>query len=423
MSTLTAAEPQVALSYRGQSAPEQPISRLMGFALANPDAISLAAGFVDNSTLPVDEVARACADMLADPKLAKASLQYGANAGHALLREQIAHRYFQNDPQRYADSMLLTAGSNQFLQLASECLLEPGDIVLCASPTYFVYLYMLRDLQARPYGIEIDGEGMIPAELDRALAKIESAGELHRVKALYVVPYFDNPSATTMSKERRQEIIAVLDRWRDRAALMLLVDNAYRDLRYEGEDIPSFTDLGAAADRTVETGTFSKNLSPGLRIGWGTPPEPLYRAMERRKSIIDFGSPHFNQVLVSQILKSGRFDQHLAMLKSSYRIKRDAMVTACDEFLGKVDGAKFGSPAGGLYVWLELPERYNLGPSGHVWQRAMDAGVLYVPGEFSYATEGFPVVRSSARLSFGVQSPEKIREGISILADVIQSNP
>lgn len=421
MSIISVAEPKIKLSHRGQTAPEQPISRLMGLALSNPGAISLAAGFVDNATLPVTEIATACGNLLADPQRSIAALQYGSNAGHAELRRLIAERFFANDPGSHADRMILTAGSNQFLQIASEAMLDAGDIVLCAAPTYFVYLYILRDIGARPFGIATDDEGIIPAELEATLAYLEETGELHRVKALYVVPYFDNPAASTMSASRRTEIIEILSRWRERVAMMLLVDNAYRDLRYEGDDVASFTDLGADPERTIETGTFSKNLSPGIRIGWGTPPEPLYTAIERRKSVSDFGSPHFNQMVVAAILSSGRFEAHLEVLQSAYRLKRDAMVAACNEHLSKIEGAHFQVPNGGLYVWLTLPERYNLGPSGPIWKRAMDAGVLYVPGEFFYADEGHPVNRSTARLSFGVQTPERIREGIRLLAEAISN--
>jgi 2-aminoadipate transaminase len=421
MSIISVAEPNVKLSHRGQSAPEQPISRLMGLALANPGAISLAAGFVDNATLPVDEIATACSALLSDPRRSLASLQYGSNAGHAELRRLIAERFFTNEPESHADRMILTAGSNQFLQIASESLLDSGDIVLCAAPTYFVYLYVLRDLGARPFGIATDDEGIIPSELEATLAYLETTGELHRVKALYVVPYFDNPAASTMSESRRQTINEILSRWRDRVAMLLLVDNAYRDLRYEGDDIASFTDLGADPERTIETGTFSKNLSPGIRIGWGTPPEPLYSAIERRKSVSDFGSPHFNQMVVAAVLSSGRFDEHLTVLQSAYRKKRDAMVTACDKHFQAIDGAHFQVPSGGLYVWLTLPEQYNLGPAGPIWKRAMDAGVLYVPGEFFYADEGHPVNRSTARLSFGVQTPDRIEEGIRLLVQAIKN--
>lgn len=412
---------QSSVSQRGQRAPEQPIARLMGMALSNPGAISLAAGFVDNATLPAGEVAEAAKKLLADPKLAPAALQYGSNPGHENLRSLIASRYFESDQDLYADRMILTAGSNQFLHLASECILDPGDIVLCAAPTYFVYLYMLHDIQARAYGIGIDQQGLDPKELERALEQLQASGELHRVKALYLVPYCDNPSATTMSAERRREIIDVLARWRDRVNPTLLVDNAYRDLLYEGSDIPSFTDLGADPKFTVETGTFSKNLSPGLRIGWGTPPEPLKTAIERRKSLIDFGSPHFNQMLVTEILSSGTFDQHIETLRSAYRIKRDATVNACEEFFGDIEGAHFETPAGGLYVWLQLPAKFNLGPDGPIWQRAMESGVLYVPGEFFYAGEGHHIVKSNARLSFGVLTPERIREGVRLLAEACKS--
>lgn len=422
MSITTAAFPSAHLSQRGQRAPEQPISKLMALALANPSAISLAAGFVDNHTLPVDEVSLASQKLFADRGHATAALQYGTTIGQAGLRLRIAQRYFQDDPGRAADSMILTAGSNQFLQLASDCLLDPGDIVLCAAPTYFVYLYVLKDLDARAVGVEIDDQGMIPAELDATLERLAAAGELHRVRALYLVPYFDNPAATNMSTERRLQIIEVVNRWRDRAALMMLVDNAYRDLRYEGEDVASMLDLGADPQTTVETGTFSKNLSPGIRVGWGVPPEPLHTAMERRKSLTDFGSPHFCQAIVAEVLASGQFDEHLGLLRATYAKKRDAMLAACQRYLSHLPGVHFQSPQGGLYVWLTLPDEVNAGPSGPLWQAAIEAGVLYVPGEFFYPNEGYPVRRNCLRLSFGVQSEERITEGIKVLADTLATS-
>ncbi len=409
----------VSLSSRGRHAPEQPISKLMSLALANPAAISLAAGFVDAATLPVDEVAQACQTLLDEAGSNRAALQYGTNVGDGELRQWIAERFFESDAVNRAHQMILTAGSNQFLQLASECLLDPGDIVLCAAPTYFVYLYVLKDLGARAYGIGTDHQGMIPAELHAALHRLDEAGDLERVKVLYLVPYSDNPAATTMSAARRQEILDVIDRWSHRLTITLLVDNAYRDLLYEGEDVPSFTDLGAKLESTVETGTFSKNLSPGLRVGWGVAPEPLHTAMDRRKALIDFGSPHFNQRVVRTLLKSGKFDQHLNLLRDAYRIKRDAMIAACDEFLRPIAGVSYQVPNGGLYVWLTLPQGCDAGPKGTLWEAAIKAGVLYVPGGFFYPAEGYPAQQNTIRLTFGVQTVDRIAAGIEILASVL----
>ena len=408
------------ISRRGREAAEQPISKLMALALANPSAISLAAGFVDNATLPVEEVQQACQRLFDDKTHAKGALQYGTNTGHAGLRLRIAQRYFPHDAERVADKMILTAGSNQFLQLASECLLDPGDLVLCAAPTYFVYLYVLRDIGARAHGVPIDDQGMIPEALDEALRTIQRAGQLDRVRALYLVPYFDNPAATNMSVQRRQALIEVVQRWKAEAPMMMLVDNAYRDIRFEGEDVPSMLELGADPETTVETGTFSKNLSPGIRVGWGVPPEPLHTAIERRKAVIDFGSPHFNQAVVANILATNSFDQHLELLRETYRQKRDAMIAACDQYLRPIDGVHYETPGGGLYVWLRLPADVNAGPNGTLWQAAIKAGVLYVPGEFFYAPEGHPAEQNTIRLSFGVQTAPRIADGIATLARSIQ---
>src|SRR6056297_813338 len=275
----TVPSPAPLASRRGAAAPVQPISRLMAEALADPALISLAAGFVDAATLPTEAVAEAVARLMSQPAAARSALQYGENAGDATLRRLIAERYLGEAAAGASEAMVLSAGSNQLLHLIAECLLDPGDIVLCAAPTYFVFLGALRDIGARSHGIATDAEGICPEALEAALEELAAAGELARVKMLYLVPYFDNPAGTNMPVARRLAILEVLGRWRARVGMALLVDNAYRDLRFAGiADVPSLTELGAAPEWTIETGTFSKNFSPGLRVGWGVLPEPLYAA-------------------------------------------------------------------------------------------------------------------------------------------------
>lgn len=411
------------LNRRAAAAPEQPISRLMRDALQNPKLISLAAGFVDQATLPCQATAAAMERLMRDPATGQAALQYGSTEGDAVLRQLIAERYFTQDASGIADAMVLTAGSNQLLHLIAECLLEPGDLVLCAAPTYFVFLFMLRDLGIDAVSVASDDSGMCPAALDETLADLTAGGQRERIKMLYLVPYYDNPAATTMSVERRRAILEVLDR-HDAAGppIALLADNAYRDLRYDADDVPCFVDCGADPERTIETGTFSKNLSPGIRVGWGVLPEPLRTGLKRRKSVIDFGSPQFSQAIVRELVLDGSLDKHLNEdLRPAYAGKRDAMVAACQRFLAPIPGVRFQRPEGGLYVWLQLPEAVAASVGSPLWEAAMERGVLYVPGEFCFAHEGAPVQKNTIRLSFGVQTEAGIARGIELLADAIQS--
>lgn len=414
----TVPSPALSASHRGAAAPIQPISRLMAEALAHPELISLAAGFVDSATLPTAAVAEAVARLMAEPAAARSALQYGENTGDATLRRLIAERYLGEAAAESSASMVLSAGSNQLLHLIAECLLDPGDIVLCAAPTYFVFLGAIRDIGARSYGIATDAEGICPDALEEALEQLAASGQLSRVKMLYLVPYFDNPAGTNMPAERRLAILEVLERWRPRVGMALLVDNAYRDLRFEGvADVPSLTALGAAPEWTIETGTFSKNFSPGLRVGWGVLPEPLYAAVCRRKAIIDFGSTHFSQCVIREVLADGALDAQLQTLRRVYGEKATAMVRACHRDFGPESGVRFESPGGGLYVWLRFPETIATGPDSALWQAAVRRGVLYVPGELCFADEGTAVQRHTLRLSFGVQTPEKIDEGVRLLAE------
>lgn len=407
-------------SVRGAAAPAQPISRLMAEALANPDLISLAAGFVDTATLPTDAVGEIVSGLMSDRTLGQAALQYGENTGDRELRRLIAERSFGGAFPQAADAMVLSAGSNQLLHLVSECMLNPGDVVLCAAPTYFVYLGILNDIDARSFGISTDRHGMNPAQLEATLEHFEAIGQLDRVKMLYLVPYFDNPAGTNMPAHRRSAILDVLTRWKDRTSIALVADNAYRDLRYGDLDEPSFLELGAAPERTIETGTFSKNFSPGIRVGWGVLPEPLYSVVCRRKAIIDFGSAHFSQCIVREAILRGDLDRHLSELRKTYGAKAKAMVAACEEYLRPNDGVEFAAPTGGLYVWLRLPHGLQTGPDTAFWNAAVRRGVLYVPGEFCFAAEGASVEHNCLRLSFGVQTPEKIHEGIRLLAEAVE---
>ena len=421
--SVESSRPPLHLSHQAATAPEQPISRLMAEALRNPELISLAAGFVDERTLPCKLVAETVERLMQDPVAGRSALQYGLTEGDAVLRRQIAERYFAADHATHADAMVLSTGSNQLLHLISDCLLEPGDVVICAAPTYFVYLAMLRDLGVTAISVAGDVEGMLPADLDATLTRLTDTGRRDQVKVLYLVPYFDNPAATTMSVARRREILEVLER-HDASGppIALLADNAYRDLRYDGEDLPCFVDCGADPTRTLETGTFSKNLSPGIRVGWGVLPEPLRGAVLRRKSVIDFGSPQFNQAIVRELLVGGDLDQHLReVLLPSYRSKRDAMVAACERWLRPIAGVAFDVPEGGMYVWLRLPETLNASPGSSLWDTCVQHGVLYVPGEYCFASEGAPVQANTMRLSFGVQEETRITRGIELLAEAVRA--
>jgi len=394
----------------------------MAYALQNPELISLAVGLVDQDTLPTSAAAAAWDSLFQNPHTAGAALQYGTTPGHPPLRELLLERTRQADPQGppiSLDQIVVTAGSNQLLHLVSESLLDPGDIVLCAAPSYFVYLGLLAGLGARAVGVASDGAGLVPAALEETLARCEREGELARVKAIYLVPYFDNPAGTTMPAQRRAAVVEMAKRWSKYGRIHVISDEAYRELRYAGEDIPSPRVWDEEGDTVIVTGSFSKSFSPGIRVGWGILPRQLIGPVNEQKGNADFGSPNLNQHLMTHVLKLGLLEPHLARIRSGYREKLTAMLAAADTHLERLPGVEWHRPAGGLYVWVRLPSGMDAGMHRPLFDAAGREGVLYVPGEYCYPAAGQPVQRNSLRLSFGVQSCAKIREGVEKLARAV----
>ncbi|MBX7167067.1 MAG: PLP-dependent aminotransferase family protein [Pirellulales bacterium] len=416
----------IKLSQRAQRTGPQPIAELINKALADPELISLAAGFVDQRTLPVTPTSQAFDLLLKDTAHTQAALQYGSTPGHPPLRQAVLDRWrdADGDPECQraitARQVLITAGSNQLLYVLADTLCDPGDIVLCAAPTYFVFMGVLRGAGARAYGVETDADGMVPEALEESLREIDRAGELSRVKAIYVVSYFDNPGTKTLAAARRPQLVEIARRWSRHHRIYVIDDAAYRDLRYQGDDIPSLLAYDDACDTVILTHTFSKCFAPGVRTGYGILPVELVGPVNAQKGNLDFGAPNLVQFLLLNVLQQGLLEPHLAELRTAYQVKLDAMLDALDEHLGDVSDARWSRPTGGLYTWLELPEGLDTGPDGPLFERALAEKVLYVPGEHCFPSEGCGTRRNGIRLTFGVQPPVRIREGIAALARAVR---
>jgi 2-aminoadipate transaminase len=284
------------------------------------------------------------------------------------------------------DQVIITAGSNQLLHLVLESILDPGDIVLCAAPTYFVMVGTIANVGGRSIGVQTDEHGLIPEALEDTLCRLDTAGELGRVRAIYLVTYFDNPCGVTTPADRVIRIVDIAKRWSHSTKIHVLADEAYRALRYAGEEVPSARTFDREGDTVVVAGTFSKSFSPGIRVGWGILPEDLVSAVCGLKGNIDFGSPNFSQHLIHKVLETGLFETHVARIRSSYQDKLQAMLDAAQDYLGPLPGVHWRQPSGGLYVWVELPEHIDTGPNGRLFDAAVENGVLYVPGQYCYPT-------------------------------------
>jgi len=411
-------------SQRAVRAAGQPISELMTQALGRPELISLAAGFVDQSTLPAVEIHAGIDALLEDSRQTKHALQYGPPAGDPTLREMILARQLASDGIAgraiEIDRVIITAGSNQLLYLLADTLLDPGDIVLCAAPTYFVFLSIVKNIGAEAVGVASDENGIIPESLDETLRAFKEAGALPRVKAIYLMSYFDNPASRTISADRRPKIVQLAKHWSMKSPIRVIDDTAYRELRYAGDDMPSLALHDEDDNTVIVAGTFSKSFSPGIRVGWGVLPKKLVNPVLDQKGNMDFGAPNFSQHIMVEILKQGLHEQHVNKLRSTYSMKLSVMLDALQHHLGDVPGVQWSSPSGGLYVWLRLPEDLDTGPDGPVWPIALKEGVLYVPGEYSFPEQGIRREENWMRLSFGVLEPELLSKGVELLAKSIR---
>lgn len=412
----------VHLSTRAQQTADQPISYFMQQAVENPRLISLAAGLVDAESLPAAEVQSALDEVLWQPESARAALQYGTTQGYAPLREKLLTRTLALDslsPARLgmnADDVVITTGSQQLLYLTGELLLDPGDIVIAEAPSYFVYQGTLDSLGARTLSVPMDAEGLDTAALAELLAQLDRTGELARLRLIYVCDYFQNPSGLTLSLRRRKELMGLVRKYRDKQRIIILEDAAYRELRYDGADLPSIKSLDDDNSSVILGMTFSKPLAPGLKTGYALMPRGLAAPLLRLKGCHDFGSNNLTQHLINRFLESGAFDRHVAELRRVYRSKRDAMLDALADQFGQTNegnGVRWTHPDGGLYIWLAFPSGVSTGPDSPLMRASLREGVLYVPGQFCYVNgRNGPVPTHEARLSFGVASIEQIHEAI-----------
>ncbi len=442
-------KPQV-LSKMGRRTVEPPISWLMLAALSRPKLISLAAGFTDSASLPVAEARAALNQVLRSPKTGQPALQYGITAGDPALRKLTAEHLRKLDAKavgvmecwsdgitkpttQYSTTpalhsgiyspgrLLITSGSQQLLYMTTEALCDEGDIVLVEDPTYFVYLSILQSRSLRARAVRLERDGLDLAHLERVLQSLRHNGELWRIKMIYLVSYFQNPTGVTTSFEKKYGILKLLKKFERDAGhpLYLLEDAAYRGLRFAGRDVPSALAADGAADRVIYAGTFTKPFATGARVGYGVLPEPVFTAVKHIKGNHDFGTANLLQKLFVRALASGIYEQQVARLQKRYAHKARVMKLAIKKHFPPA--VEWREPEGGLYFWARLPHGRSSGMKSKVFSTALKNDVLYVPGEICYADD--PARRKpdhEMRISFGNASEADIREGIKRLGKVLK---
>ena len=428
------------LSKMGQRTAVPPISWLMHAALSRPKLISLAAGFTDNSTLPVEISRKLLNDILRSPKTGQPALQYGITAGENNLRALTAKHLQKldggHDSGHSPEHVIITGGSQQLLYMTLEALCDEGDIILVEDPTYFVFLSILQSRGIKARGVKLERDGIDLPHLEKVLERLKKSGELRRVKALYLVTYFQNPTGATTSLAKKAAALKLLKKF-ERAAghpIYLLEDAAYRELSFPGRaDLPvsraeqqlrptippTALTLPGAAERVIYTGTYSKPYAPGARVGFGILPEPIFTTVQRIKGNHDFGTANLLQQLLARALETGLYEQHVAKVQKNYARKACVMKSALAEhFPANVEIWESG---GGLYFWARLPKHISAGVKSKVFQAALKADVLYVPGELCYADDPSRAKPDNElRISFGSANEENIRKGIARLGEVLK---
>lgn len=402
----------ISYSALGRRAQPPTIARLMTLMLENPSLLSIAAGFTDTRTLPVAAV-QAAVDTLAQRGGEPEYLQYGTNQGRPKLRALLADRLLAletpDDVDMVRKNFFITNGSQQALYLAMQVLCDPGDIVLVDRPSYFVYLEMLTGLGVQARSLPIDADGRIDAAgLAALLETLRARGELGRVKAVYFVSYFSNPSARSLDEAEKNAIANTLTA----AGVIVPVveDAAYRELYYEHPhparsvlSLPSWT-----AFPKLYTSTLTKPFASGLKVGYGTSSDAgLLAKMLHVKGHHDFGTANYNQAILEEVLSKGGLDAQLAVIRPGYQRKMRALHGALIEAGLPALGWRWSVPGGGLYLWLTAPASLDTGMDSAFCHACVAAGVLYVPGDLCF---GDDAPKNFIRLSFGVLGEADLME-------------
>lgn len=369
---------------------------------ARPEVISLAGGLPDTSTFPPEMLA-AQMSRIAHESSAEA-LQYGPTEGFGWTKEVISEVMAAEGMRVDLDDIIVTTGGQQALYLVAKILLDPGDVIFAEGPSYPGALNVFTSYEADVRQIEMDDEGMKIDQLEEQLAALLAEGR--RPKFIYSVPTFQNPGGVTMSLERRRRLVEIAREHE----ILVLEDNPYGLLRYEGEQLPALYELDGG-DYVLYTGTFSKLLSPGIRLGWLCAPPPVMAKAVLGKQAADLCTSSFTQYFVGEYFRGGRWMDYVEEVTELYRPRRDAMLDALERFFP--EDSRWSHPEGGLFVWADLPPYID---TTDLLAKALSENVAFVPGSAAFVDGRGS---SSMRLNFSAQTEEEIVEGIRRIGRVV----
>lgn len=372
-----------------------------------PDVISFAGGLPAPDLFPIEEFKSACSYVL--DNYGVQALQYGTTDGYLPLREMISRYTNRMGICVNSSNILITSGSQQALDLLGMVFINPGDHIVVESPTYLGALQSWNAYGAEYIPVPCDAYGMCVDKLEEALRT--------GPKFIYVLPNFQNPTGVTLSLERREKLVDLADRY----GVPIVEDDPYGQLRYEGENLPALELIdanrreknGHYTGNVIYLSSFSKILSPGLRLAWMIAPTDVISKLITAKQGIDLHTATFNQIVAYEISQHGFLDRHIKRIQETYRIRRDAMLESLEEQMP--EEVTWTHPHGGLFLWLKIPTHLD---TIDLFAGAVKEKVAFVPGTNFYAEGGG---KNTMRLNFSCCKPDVINEGVSRLARLIKN--
>ena len=359
---------------------------------------SFAGGYPSAETFPLDLIRQTMSDVI--DKYAGKAFQYGATQGVPELREAVAVRYGVS-----VDRVQITSSSQQGIDVCTRVLVNPGDVILTSSPSYLGALQSFCSYRAKIVGVPHCSDIQeYKRAFESSIEKVICEGR--KIKFLYMIPDFQNPSGESLSLEEREMLVGLAEKY----GFLIVEDSPYRELRYEGKHIPTMYSL--APDRVIHLGSFSKIFAPGFRLGWAIAHPDILDKIYVCKQSLDLCPPIFDQYVAAEFLSTGRLDQNLAKSVSLYKGKRDLLLSLLDEYMP--EGVRWTHPEGGLFLFLTLPDGFD---AVAFYDKALAAGVAYVAGEFFHPDRSG---KNTMRLNFSFMSPEKIEAGVKVLAGLLQ---
>ena len=359
---------------------------------------SFAGGYPSAETFPLEEIRRTMSEVI--DKYAGKAFQYGATQGVPELREAVASRY--GVP---VERVQITSSSQQGIDVCTRVLVNPGNVILTSNPSYLGALQSFCSYRADIRGISHDNDlTAFRQAYEAELRQIKVEGK--KVKFLYMIPDFQNPSGESLTLEERQMLVSLAQEH----DFLIVEDSPYRELRYEGEHVSTMYSLDP--DRVIHLGSFSKIFAPGFRLGWAIAHPDILDKIYVCKQSLDLCPPIFDQYVAAEFLSSGRLDANLVKSIELYKSKRDLLLSLLEEHMP--EGVHWTHPEGGLFLFLTMPEGFD---AVKFYDKALDAGVAYVAGEFFHPDRSG---KNTMRLNFSFMSPQRITEGIKLLAQLLR---